>query len=74
MVAKLLLPLLGGTPTVWNTCMVFFQVMLLAGYGYAHLLTTRLSARAQAAVHLGLMLVTLSRSIDFPLFNRLTLA
>src|SRR5262245_58996655 len=35
--AKLLLPTLGGTPAVWNTCMVFFQAGLLAGYGYAHL-------------------------------------
>ncbi|MHC4446812.1 MAG: spermidine synthase [Planctomycetota bacterium] len=39
MVGKLLLPLLGGTPAVWNTCMVFFQAALLAGYAYAHLLT-----------------------------------
>jgi len=35
MVAKMLLPLLGGTPAVWNTCMVFFQAVLLAGYAYA---------------------------------------
>src|SRR6476469_1015092 len=35
MVAKMLLPLLGGTPAVWNTCMLFFQAALLAGYGYA---------------------------------------
>src|ERR1041385_1994527 len=32
MVAKMLLPLLGGTPSVWNTCLLFFQTMLLAGY------------------------------------------
>ena len=36
MIAKMVLPLLGGTPAVWNTCMVFFQAMLLAGYLYAH--------------------------------------
>jgi len=36
MVGKMLLPKLGGTPAVWNTCMVFFQAMLLAGYAYAH--------------------------------------
>ena len=35
MIAKMLLPLLGGTPTVWNTCMVFFQATLLAGYAYS---------------------------------------
>src|SRR5438876_11002455 len=34
--ARLLLPTLGGTPNVWNTCMLFFQTGLLAGYGYAH--------------------------------------
>ena len=35
LIAKLLLPLLGGTPAVWNTCMVFFQAVLLGGYVYA---------------------------------------
>jgi hypothetical protein len=35
MIAKMLLPLLGGTPAVWNTCMVFFQAVLLCGYAYA---------------------------------------
>jgi len=36
MVAKMLLPLLGGSPAVWNSCLVFFQAVLLAGYAYAH--------------------------------------
>ena len=36
MFAKMTLPLLGGTPAVWSTCMVFFQACLLAGYLYAH--------------------------------------
>jgi hypothetical protein len=39
MVGKMFLPLLGGSPSVWNTCMLFFQVSLLAGYFFAHLLT-----------------------------------
>jgi hypothetical protein len=60
MVAKMLLPLLGGSPAVWNTCMVFFQATLLAGYGYAHLLTTRLSLRAQRLAHMTLMLATVA--------------
>src|SRR6266545_3137668 len=51
-IAKMVLPLLGGTPAVWNTCMLFFQVMLLAGYGYVHALTTRVGIRRQVAVHL----------------------
>ena len=60
MVAKMLLPLLGGTPAVWNTCMVFFQTMLLAGYAYAHLLTTRFSIRIQTLIHFCLLLVVLA--------------
>ena len=56
-IAKMLLPLLGGTPAVWTTCMVFFQGALLAGYLYAHLLSSRLTPRAQSAVHLGLLLL-----------------
>ena len=52
MVGKMMLPLLGGTPAVWNTCMVFFQSLLLVGYAYAHLLATRLGARAQDAAAL----------------------
>ena len=45
MVAKGILPLLGGSPAVWNTCMVFFQAALLAGYAYTHATTARLGAR-----------------------------
>src|SRR5262249_34921516 len=51
MVAKMILPLLGGTPAVWNTCMVFFQLALLAGYLYAHALTDRIPLPAQVVVH-----------------------
>ncbi|HEX8292286.1 MAG TPA: hypothetical protein VF570_11045, partial [Pyrinomonadaceae bacterium] len=52
---KMLLPLLGGTPAVWNTCMLFFQALLLAGYAYALALTRWLPALAQGAVHLALL-------------------
>jgi hypothetical protein len=38
MLAKMMLPSLGGTPAVWNSCLVFFQAMLLVGYLYAHTL------------------------------------
>jgi len=58
MIAKMLLPLLGGTPTVWNTCMVFFQATLLAGYAYSHFLTRKLSLRVQALIHVVLLLAT----------------
>src|SRR5437868_736267 len=57
MVAKMILPLLGGSPAVWSTCMVFFQAMLLAGYAYAHATTTWLGVRRQTIFHAGLALL-----------------
>src|SRR6201988_2665605 len=56
LVAKMLLPLLGGAPSVWNTCMVFFQSLLLGGYAYALFVSQRLSLRNQAIVHAVLLL------------------
>jgi hypothetical protein len=55
MIAKMVLPLLGGSPSVWNTCMVFFQAVLLAGYAYAHALPSRLGVRRHAIVHLAVL-------------------
>jgi hypothetical protein len=57
MFAKMVLPLLGSAPSVWISCMVFFQAALLAGYGYAHFTTAWLGARRQAALHCGLLLL-----------------
>src|SRR6476661_346267 len=51
MIGKIILPQLGGTPAVWNTCMVFFQGVLLVGYGYTHLLTTSQTSRRQVLIH-----------------------
>lgn len=59
MLAKAILPWFGGTPAVWTTCMLFFQVLLLGGYLYAHLLATRLAPRAQVLVHFSLLLASL---------------
>lgn len=56
MVTKLVLPLLGGSPSVWNTSQVFFQAALLAGYGYAHLLQRVGAVRLQALIHCGALL------------------
>ncbi|MBS0360601.1 MAG: fused MFS/spermidine synthase [Proteobacteria bacterium] len=56
MVAKLVLPRLGGSPSVWNTSLAFFQAALLVGYGYAHALQRLNSLKAQAVVH-GLVLL-----------------
>jgi len=52
MVGKMILPLLGGTPAVWSTCMVFFQAALLGGYAYAHWSTSRLRLSRQVTLHL----------------------
>ncbi|SOD03321.1 hypothetical protein SAMN05216486_11016 [bacterium JGI 053] len=57
MFSRMVLPLLGGTPAVWNTCMLFFQAALLGGYLYAHLGAKRLGVRRQAAVHVALLAV-----------------
>ena len=58
MFAKMLLPMLGGTPSVWNTALVFFQAVLLVGYGYAHLTTRLLPPRRQLALHAVLLLLS----------------
>src|SRR4051794_26913689 len=59
MIAKMVLPLLGGSPAVWGICMVFFQANLLAGYAYAHASVAWFGARRHAAVHSGLLLLPL---------------
>jgi spermidine synthase len=59
LVAKMLLPWLGGSPAVWNTSLVFYQACLLAGYGYAHLGSSWLGIRRHALIHLILMISTL---------------
>src|SRR6266699_2847416 len=60
MVGKMILPLLGGTPAVWITCMVFFQAALLGGYAYAHASTAWLSVRRQMLLHLALLTLPLA--------------
>ncbi len=56
---KYLLPYFGGGASVWTTCMFFFQTMLLAGYGYAHVLTVHVRQRHQPALHALLLLASL---------------
>ena len=60
LIGKYILPWFGGSPSVWTTCMLFFQVVLLAGYAYAHLISSRLKPRWQTVTHLGLTLAALS--------------
>src|SRR5436190_22423636 len=57
MMTKLVLPTLGGSPAVWNTSMAFFQVALLVGYLYAHLLEKLPSLKAQTAIHAAVLLL-----------------
>jgi hypothetical protein len=59
MIGKMLMPLLGGAPAVWNTCLVFFQAVLLAGYLYAHASLRLLRRKVQIGVHLALVLLPL---------------
>ncbi|HET8668200.1 MAG TPA: fused MFS/spermidine synthase, partial [Terriglobales bacterium] len=53
--AKHILPWFGGTPSVWTTCMLFFQLMLLAGYAFADWGARRLSPRLQAGLQFGVI-------------------
>ncbi len=69
LVAKMLLPLLGGAPAVWNTCMLFFQALLLAGYAYALIISQRLSLRNQAVIH-ALLLLAAGLVLPFALSSR----
>lgn len=62
--AKMVLPTLGGAPSVWSVALVFFQAALLAGYLYAHLLTRHLPGRQSVVVHL---LVMLAATLALPL-------
>ncbi|MEM0896809.1 MAG: fused MFS/spermidine synthase [Verrucomicrobiota bacterium] len=59
-IARYILPWYGGSPAVWTTCMLFFQVGLLTGYTYAHLLVSWLRERPkwQVGIHLGLLLIS----------------
>jgi hypothetical protein len=67
MIAKMVLPQFGGSPAVWNTCMVFFQAALLAGYVYAHAVSEWLGVRLQALLHLGLLALPFAAlPIGFP--------
>jgi hypothetical protein len=59
MIARMVLPLLGGAPAVWNTCLVFFQAMLLFGYAYAHGATRYLGVRRHLVLHSIVLLLPL---------------
>jgi hypothetical protein len=59
LIGKYILPWFGGTPAVWTTCMLFFQMLLLGGYSYAHASANRWRPQRQALVHIFLVAATL---------------
>jgi hypothetical protein len=60
LISKYILPWFGGSPAVWTTCMLFFQLTLFGGYVYAHLLVARLSPKWQAITHITLLAAALA--------------
>jgi hypothetical protein len=59
LISRMILPWFGGSPAVWSTCMLFFQMVLLAGYAYAHFLTRWLNTRQQIILHVTLLVLAL---------------
>jgi SAM-dependent methyltransferase len=57
LIAKLILPWFGGSAAVWTSCMLFFQMALLGGYGYAHWLNQQ-DGKRQTMIHIGLLVVS----------------
>ncbi|MBX3459322.1 MAG: fused MFS/spermidine synthase [Planctomycetes bacterium] len=57
LLGRFILPWYGGTPAAWSVALLFFQCALLAGYGYAHVLTRFAKPRAQAVIHAGVLLL-----------------
>src|SRR5689334_18483854 len=65
MMGKFILPWFGGTPAVWSTLMLFFEVLLTGGYAYAYWLIGRVKARRQPIIHIGLIGLALLLMILF---------
>ncbi|WP_153557658.1 spermidine synthase [Roseimaritima sediminicola] len=56
-ISKAVLPWFGGSPAVWTTCMLFFQVLLFGGYLYAHFLSRTFTPRVQGLIHASLLIL-----------------
>jgi hypothetical protein len=69
-ISKCILPWFGGAASVWTTSMLVFQLLLLGGYSYSHLVSERLSQKAQSNVHLGMLaaasILVLTLSLRWP--------
>ena len=59
LIGRVILPWFGGGPSIWTSCMLFFQILLLGGYLYAHLMSVKLKPRTQVLTHLSLLLMSL---------------
>ncbi len=59
LIGRFALPWFGGGPSIWTTCMLFFQLLLLGGYAYAHLLSSKLTVRTQVVTHIGMLALSL---------------
>src|SRR4029077_7147299 len=60
LIGKYILPWFGGGPGVWTTCMLFFQILLLGGFVYAHFITRWFRPRTQAILHMVLLVGSLA--------------
>src|ERR1700756_5367947 len=60
LLGKLILPLFGGAPAVWTSCLLVFQVLLLLGYALAHGIASRVAIRSQGKIILGLLGLSLA--------------
>src|SRR5690348_3614110 len=65
-IAKIILPWFGGSAAVWTTCLLFFQLVLLLGYLYAHALVRYLRPRAQMIIHVALLLASVAALPIYP--------
>jgi len=59
LLGRYILPWFGGGPSVWTSCMLFFQALLLGGYAYAHWIASRLTPRTQGRLHIGILALSL---------------
>lgn len=60
MISRYILPFFGGTPAVWSTVQLFFQIFLTGGYAYAFWLVRRISAKKQVYLHISILVISLA--------------
>src|SRR5215510_4615571 len=65
-IAKIILPWFGGSAAVWTTCLLFFQIVLLLGYSYAHAVVRYLQPEMQMLLHVALLLASAAALPIYP--------